>query len=74
MILGFLLTLMLFRILADSIEESNMVSLNVAFNDTTEVGLIPFLEAVGRSTIYSLYILGNCFSVKACMVKEKIKL
>ncbi|ODN02412.1 Leucine-rich repeat-containing protein 34 [Orchesella cincta] len=48
--------------LTDSISESSLVSINVAFNDITDLGLDPFLEAIRKSKIRSLYVLGNCFS------------
>ncbi|CAL8110532.1 unnamed protein product [Orchesella dallaii] len=48
--------------LTGSIRDSSLVSINVAFNDITDVGLDPFLEEVRKSKIRSLYILGNCFS------------
>lgn len=58
------------RELTNSIAESSLVSLNVAYNDISEAGLYPFLEAVRQSSIYSLYLLGNYFTQPSTNVRK----
>lgn len=55
--------------LSGALPGSNLLSLNVAFNDASDEGLSALLEAVGKSNIYSLYILGNNFSPSSAEVQ-----
>lgn len=58
--------------IAGAIADSRLESLNVAYNDLTEVGLDPLMTQIPSSRVNALYIWGNSFGLKTWEVRVGI--